>query len=64
MKIATATIATAELPQLLSPDKDMKLMQLNKDIIQMILLHIATLTLSINKVTTITLGKVTGAQIV
>ena len=35
----------------------------NKDIIQMIQLHTATLTLSTNKVTIITLGKVTGAQI-
>ena len=34
----------------------------NKDIIQMIQLH-TTLTLSTNKVTIITLGKVTGAQI-
>ena len=57
MKIATATIATAGVAALLSPDKDMKLMQLNKDIIQTILLHIATLTLSINKVTTITLER-------
>lgn len=62
-KIATATIATAGVATPLSLDMVMRHMQQNKDIIQMIQLHTATLTLSTNKVTIITLGKVTGAQI-
>lgn len=52
-----------ELQQSLSLDMVMRHMQQNKDIIQTIQLHTATLTLSTNKVTIITLGKVTGAQI-
>lgn len=62
-KIATATIATAGVATIAIADMVMRHMQQNKDIIQMIQLHTATLTLSTNKVTIITLGKVTGAQI-
>lgn len=63
-KIATATIATAGVATIaIAGHGHEQDMQQNKDIIQMIQLHTATLTLSTNKVTIITLGKVTGAQI-
>ena len=65
MKIATATIATAE--SLLSLLHTMTHKQQNKIIMGTILttlIHIAILTQSMLKVTTTTLGKVTGVQIV
>ena len=62
-KSLLTTIATAGVATIAIADMVMRHMRQNKDIIQMIQLHTTTLTLSTNKVTIITLGKVTGAQI-
>ena len=63
-KIATATIATAGIATFAFAHHDAQQNKIMMGTIQTTLIHIATLTQSMLKVTTTTLGKVTGVQIV